>query len=176
MKKTIMSFLDKRTNRLSRLSEYRKTTNLTTENSIGTFEIEISPKAKEKLKKIDKKIFFSFEHDFGIGIKEKTSEHYWVRVNNECPNKKTDFSYLSTGFIKNSQHSGLNDWGIQVVFNHIDVVTTWGQLNALVEMLAKWIDKEYGEDCGFKDKWLVENMKIDFIKNKKATPNESTPQ
>lgn len=164
MNKIIMSILDKKINRLNRLNDFRKVNNLTTENSIGTFEIEISPKAIEKLKKIEKKIYFSFEHDFGN--EDKSKEAYWVRVNNEYPNKKTDFPYLCKGFIKNSQHYGYDNWGIQVVFTHIDIATTWGQLNALVEMVAKWVDKNYGNDCGFKDKWEVDIMKIDFIKNK----------
>lgn len=163
-----MSFLDKRTNRLSRLDNFRRVKNLTTQNSIGTFEIEVSPKALEKLRKTEKKIMFSFEHDFGI--KDKTQEAYWVRFNGEYPNKKTDFTYLSRGYVRSNQHSGLDKWGIQVQFEHIDVATTWGQLNALVEMIAKWIDKNYGEDCGFEDKWRVDVMKIDFIKNKKVFP------
>lgn len=167
MKKEILSLLDKRTNRLSRLNNFRRVTNLTTENSIGTFEIEISPKALNKLKKIEKRIFFSFEMDFGI--KEPKNEKYWIRFNGEYPKKKTDFNYLCNGYIKSSQHCGLDDWGIQVVFTHIDITTNWGQLNALVEMIAKWIDKNYGEDCGFEDKWRVDVMKIDFIKNKRLT-------
>ena len=164
MKKFILSVLDKKTNRLSRLNDYRRVNSLTTENSIGTFEIEVSPKALEKLKKIEKKIRFSFEHDFGI--KDKTKEAYWVRFNGEYPNKKTDFNYLCNGYIESRQHRGFDNWGIQIIFSHIDVSTTWGQLNALVEMVAKWIDKNYGNDCGFKDKWEVDIMKIDFIKNK----------
>ena len=164
MKKIILSALDKKTNRLSRLNDYRRVNSLTTENSIGTFEIEVSPKALEKLKKIEKKIRFSFEHDFGI--KDKTKEAYWVRFNGEYPNKKTDFNYLCYGYIERRQHSGFDNWGIQIIFSHIDISTTWGQLNALVEMVAKWIDKNYGNDCGFKDKWKVDIMKIDFIKNK----------
>ena len=165
MKKQIMSILDKKTNRLSRLNDYRRVNNLTTENSIGTFEVEVSPKALDKLKKVEKKIRFSFEHDFGI--KDKTKEAYWVRFNGEYPNKKTDFTYLCNGHIKSRQHSGCDNWGIQVIFNYIDVATTWGQLNALVEMVAKWVDKKYGDDCGFEDKWRTDIMQIDFIKLKK---------
>lgn len=164
MKKIVMSLLDKRTNRLSRLNEYRKVNCLTTENAVGGFEIEVSPKALNKLKLEGKDVFFSLEHDFGI--EDKSKEKYWVRVANEYPNKKTDFSYFATGKIRARQHSGGDDWGIQVVFSHIDVSCNWGQLNALCEMLAKFVDQKYGEDCGFKDSWKVEIMKIDFISNK----------
>ena len=164
MKKFILSVLDKKTNRLSRLNDYRRVKSLTTENSIGTFEIEVSPKALDKLKNVEKKIRFSFEEDFGIKDGEKKA--YWIRFNGEYPNKKTDFTYFCNGYIKRGQHSGFDNWGIQVVFSHIDVSVTWGQLNALVEMVAKFVDKKYGDDCGFKDKWQVDVMKIDFIKNK----------
>jgi len=156
-----MNIFNKKVNRISRLDDYRRNKNLTS-NYVGNFEIEISPKALIKLKKSDKKIRFSFEHDFGINNKGM----YWIRVDNEYSNKKTDFGYLAKGVIRNSQHNGGDNWGITVKFDHIDVSCNYGQLQALVEMLAIYIDKKYGNNCGFKERWNTDNMKIDFIKNK----------
>ncbi len=160
-----MSLLNKKINRLSRLSDYRKVRSLTTRESVGNFEIEVCPKALQKLKERDKNIPFSFEIDFGI--QEKSEKMYWVRVNNECPEKKTDFNYCASGCIHSRQHSGMDNWGVSIKFKHIDISCNWGQLNALCEMLAKWIDRKYGNDCGFEDKWRYDIMKIDFIENRK---------
>ena len=156
-----MSLLDKRSNRLDRLDNYRRVNCLTTKDTVGGFEIEVSPKAMIKLKKIDKVIFFSFEKDFGTI--DKTKEKYWVRLQGEKPKKKTDFSYLAQGNIYPRQHCGGDDWGVKIDFHHIDISCTWGQLQALCEMIAKRIDKKYGNNCAFKDKWNTESMKIYFI-------------
>lgn len=159
MKKQIMSILDKKTNRLNRLSDYRRTKTLTDDGN--QFEIEVSSEALVKLNKM-KLICFSLEHDFGN--KDKSKEAYWLRVNSEYPNKKTDFTYLVTGHIKPSQHFGGNDWGISLKINHIDVATTWGLLLGMTELIAQWVDKKYGKDYGFKSKIKIE--KLDFINNK----------
>jgi len=166
MKKQIMSLLDKKTNRLEYLSDYRRYKNLNELYGGKGFEIEVSPKTLKTLKKRQgKKIVFSLEHDFGI--KENTKEAYWLRVDGEYPKKKTDFTYLVTGYINPFQQSGMDDWGVSLALTHIDVATTWGQLEAITDMIAEWLDKKYGDDCGFKRRFIIENMKLDFIKNKK---------
>ena len=159
-----MSILDKKTNRLYRLNTYRRIKNLTTNDGIGNFEIEVSSEAIEKLKKI-KPIIFSVENDFGNENKEKM---YWLRVNSEYPNKKTDFSYLVTGTILLGQHSDSDDWGITIEINHIDVSTKWGLLLAMTELIAVWIDKKYGKDYGFEKMYKNTVYNFENIRNKKT--------
>lgn len=148
---------NKKINRIDRLSDYRKLNSLTTRDSIGTFEVEISPKALDYLKNSEHKVYFSLEHDF-------TPSKYWLRVDKDCPNIRTDFTYLATGHIESRQHSGMDKWGVQVIFNHIDISCKWGQLQTVCKMLAKYIDDKYGEDCGFVD--YINNKEIDYINNK----------
>lgn len=168
MRKKIMSMLDKKTNRLERLSEYRRYTNLNELYGGQAFEIEVSPKALAKLKRREgKPIYFSLEHDFGH--KGGTKNAYWLRCDRECPNKKTDFTYLVTGYIEPHQSSGMKDWGVSLCLTHIDVATTWGLLEAMNDMVGEWIDKKFGNDCGFERRFCIENMNLDFIKNKKLT-------
>lgn len=165
MKKTILSLMDKRTNRLHRLNEYRRLNSLT-EGGVGRFEIEISDKAIDALSKLGK-VYFNLEVDFNISNGDKSGKSkYWVRVDGACKDKKTDLSYCVNGFIRYGQHSGMERWGATVELTHIDVSTNWGQLNCLVEMVAIKIDKLFGQDYGFKNKWRNELLNMDFIENK----------
>ena len=129
-----------------------------------TINQSVSSEAIEKLKKI-KPIIFSVENDFGNENKEKM---YWLRVNSEYPNKKTDFSYLVTGTILLGQHSDSDDWGITIEINHIDVSTKWGLLLAMTELIAVWIDKKYGKDYGFEKMYKNTVYNFENIRNKKT--------
>jgi len=157
--------MDKKANRLDRLENFRRYHDLNELYGGRGFEIEVSPKTLDKLKKREgKKVYFSLESDFGH--KEGTKRCYWLRVNKEYPNKKTDFTYLVTGYIEPSQHSGMDNWGVSIKITHIDVAATWGQLKAMTDMLAEWLDKKFGNDCGFERRFNIKNMQMDFIKNK----------
>jgi hypothetical protein len=157
----IIKVFNKKINRIERLSDYRRINDLTN-NHVGNFEIEVSPKAK---KNIDRKIYFSLEHDFKD--KDNKNEMYWIRFNNECNDIKTDFNYNVIGYIRNGQHRGLDDWGVTIVMEHIDSSMKWGQLRVLVHLISKWIDKKYGNDCGFKDNYNFKDWQFDYITNKK---------
>ena len=159
----MLNKFNKKINRIDRLSDFRKSKNLERSKGGGGFEIEVSPKTLLKLKKNKKEVPFSLECDFGL--KEGTERNYWLRVNKEFPNKKTDFDYVVLGFVNTIQNSGMDNWGVSVNINHIDVSTSWGMLNTMTEMIAEWLDKKYGNNCGFKKNYNMKN--IDFIKNKK---------
>ena len=153
----------KKINRISRLSDCRRISELTTKWHIGTFEIEVSPKALDNLEKDDKKIQFSLEHD--LGIKEWTKEAYRIRINNERSEIKTDFNYLVRWYIKPSQHFWLNDWWIQVILEHIDASTKRWQLRCLVYNIAEEVDRRFGNDCWF-TKYETNRASMDFINKK----------
>lgn len=158
----IKKFFDKRLNRIERLDDFRRIKSLTTEWHIWTFEIEISPMAIIALKEMKRKIHFNLEHDFWNDNWKK--EMYWIRIDNECKDKKTDFNYNVTWYVNNWQHSSFNNRWVQIVLNHIDVSTKRWLLIDVVNFIAQEIDRRYWNDCWWKEKKFE---LLDSICNKK---------
>lgn len=147
---------NKKINRIDRLSDYREVGLPYGINSTNMFQIEVSTKAFRALKNL-KEVSFNVCHDFDTDL-------YWLVVNGEGSDKKFDFTYLIQGNM-NTRSNGWNvDKDICISFTHIDVATTTGLLEATMELLAEWLDKKYGEDCGFKRK--INYKKLDYAVSK----------
>lgn len=106
------------------------------------FKIEVSPKAIKNLEKKEKgSVDFFFGHNWE---KDKKPEQLVFGLN-----KKSDYPHLLRGEI-NLRVNGWEGKFVCIKFNHIDVSVKIGTIETVVRYLAEWIDKKYGNNCGFK--------------------------
>lgn len=147
---------NKKINRIDRLSDYRKVGLPYGHGSTNMFQIEVSTKAFRKLKKL-KSIPFRVCHDFDTGL-------YWLVVDGEGGDKKFDFTYNIEGEINTHVNGWNKDEDIRIDFKHIDVSTEIKLIESTMELLAIWLDKKYGQDCGFKRNMVYK--KLDYAVNK----------
>jgi len=154
---------DKKINRIDRLSDYREIKLPIGINRNNGFYAEVSTKAFKKLEKLIE-VPFNVCHDFDTGL-------FWLVVNGEGRKNRFDFTYLVQGKINTSVNGWDKNKYINVDFTHIDIATTWGLLEQVIDLLAEWLDKKYGEDVGFKRHFS--HTKLGYAVNKIKEPSRS---
>lgn len=154
---------NKKINRIETLSDYREKKKPYGLNRDNFWAIEISEKAINKLRKIGD-LRFNISHFFKNS--ENGEEGYYVVIEGMKDTNKYDFTYNVQGKIRPYTHVCDRRFYIMLEMEHVDVSMTFGRIERAMELIAIYIDKKYGNDCGFKINYDLRNTDIYFADKK----------